>query len=296
MKRFIFKIFLFIMPLILLYIFVEYKLRNIESIYELKRNGLIAQSDSIEILIVGNSHACDGINPLYFKQSAYNLAFGSQTILYDKQLILKYIGILKNLKYVIISLDYPSLYWGFSKDRDFFYYHYYGINIRNKSYFKENFSYFFYVYSPKTSVEILMNNNKLKLVDGWTGYDSTNYSLLTEKLGKKRVESFNADIKNSRQTKEHEYICSELELLIDFLKQKEIIPILITVPCYKYYTVNLDSNILESNLQYINKLKEKYNLVYLNSLNDTSFNASDFYNNDHLNKYGAEKYSKNLKV
>ena len=99
-----------------------------------------------------------------FKDLYGNLAFGSQTILYDKQLILKYIGILKNLKYVIISLDYPSLYWGFSKDRDFFYYHYYGINIRNKSYFKENFSYFFYVYSPKTSVEILMNNNKLKLV------------------------------------------------------------------------------------------------------------------------------------
>ncbi len=295
MKKFLYKFLLFLLPLIALFVFIEFSLRNIDSIYELKRNGIITQSDSIEILIMGNSHANDGINPTCFRLNAYSLANATQSLLYDKELLLKYLPKLKNLKYVIFSIDYPSLYWGFIEERDFFYYNYFGINIRNKSYLKENLSFFFYVYSPLTSIKLLYSNTfinkKNKMINGWTGYDFTNYNTLTREYAVKRVENFNNDIKNS---KEHNYICKEFESLIIYLLDRNITPILITPPCHKYLTECLDSNIQKINSDYIQYLTQKYNLKYLNSEADTAFKSNHFVNVDHLNKIGAEKYTKML--
>lgn len=292
MKHFFYTLSFFALPLLALFAFCEFSLRHIHSSYALKRDGLIAQSNRVEILIVGNSHASDGINPACFSRPAYNLAYGSQTLVYDKELIMKYAPILGNLKYVIIGIDYPSLYWGFVKERDFFYYHYYGINVKNKPYIKEKLSFFFYVYSPRTAISILMANAKPKLVDGWEGHDGSDCAALTDELGKQRVELFNADIRTSIQSKEHAQICADLEQLIVFLKKKGVTPILVTAPCYKYLTSHFDRHILDDNLSYISQLTNKYDLVYLNSLEDPSFEASDYFNNDHLNRRGSEKYSK----
>ena len=294
MKRFVYKFLLFVLPLLLIFFFLEYSLRNIKSGYNTKRDGLLARSNDIEILIVGNSHANYGIDPKYFKRNAYNMAYVSQTILYDKQLILKYLPVLKNLKYVIISLDYFTLYAGFDETRDFFYYHYYGINLRNRSYFNQNLSYFFYVFSPAPAVKLLLNKsgdffvNGETFVNGWQGFDSTNYLSLTEKSGKLEAEHFDDVINGS---KEHSYIRSEIESLIQLLKKRNITPVFVSSPCYKYVTQYLDNKILEENLSFVNNLKEKYNLAYLNSLKDTSFRAEDFYDCDHLNKHGSAKYS-----
>lgn len=278
------------LPIVIIFIYIEYSLRSLDSGYEQKRNQLIAQRNNIEILILGDSHTADGINPLYLR-GAFNLAYGSQTILYDKQLILKYRPVLKKLRYVIINFDYMSLYWGFSKERDFFYYHYYGINMKNKSYTKENFSYFFYVYSPKTAIKLLIDKPKFSFVNGWAGYQYTDYGALTEENGKKTVSNYNYDINTSLKINEHKYICSELENLIRFLKKERIIPIIVTTPGYKYYTSNLDSKILKYNQRYIENLTLKYNLMYFNALKDSTFKENQFYNNDHLNKYGAKKFT-----
>jgi hypothetical protein len=278
----------------MIFFFLEFSLRNIKSGYTTKRDGLIAKSIDIEILIVGNSHANYGIDPKYFKLPAYNLAYVSQTILYDKQLILKYLPVLKNLKYVIISIDYTTLYCGFDETRDFFYYHYYGINLRNRSYFNQNLSYFFYVFSPTPAVKLLLNQsedffvNGDLFVNGWQGYDSTNYSFMTKKAGKQKAEHFDDQINSS---KEHKYILLEIESLMSLLKKRNITPVLVSAPCYKYVTDNLDNKRLEENLLFVNKLKEKYNLVYLNSLKDSSFKVEDYYDCDHLNKYGAAKFT-----
>jgi hypothetical protein len=294
MKRFVYKFLLFVLPLLLIFSFLEYSLRNIKSGYTTKRDGLISLGNDIEILIVGNSHAHYGIDPKYFTKSAYNMAYVSQTFLYDKKLILKYLPLLKNLKFVIISLDYFTLYAGFEETRDFFYYHYYDINLHNRSYFNQNLSYFFYVFSPAPAVKLLLNKsgdffvNGDAFENGWQGLDSTNHTSLTEKAGKIEAEHFD-DVINS--SKEHSYICSEFESLIELLKEKNITPVIVSTPCYKYVTQYLDNKILKENLSLVNKLKEKYNLVYLNSLNDTSFKADDFYDCDHLNKFGSAKFS-----
>jgi hypothetical protein len=277
-----------------LFVVVEFKLRTINSEYEKKQKGLLEKSSEIEILILGNSRSDNGLNPAFFSKPAYNLAYGSQTILYDKQLVLKYLPILKKLKYVVLSLDYHSLSSGYLQERDFFYYHYFDINVKNKDFIKEKLSYFFYVYTPKVSIKLLQENKHVKMVNGWSGYDSSISSRLTERYGKERAQSFDLAINQSRKTKEYIEVQKEYEDLIRFLNENNITPIIITAPCNKPFTKFLDEKNIQYNIEFIQKMKRKYNLVYLNSLNDSAFNVSDFYNNDHLNKKGAEKYTKKI--
>jgi len=294
MKKFLLTILYFIIPLMVLFVVVEFKLRTINSEYEKKQKGLLEKSSEIEILILGNSRSDNGLNPAFFSKPAYNLAYGSQTILYDKQLVLKYLPILKKLKYVVLSLDYHSLSSGYLQERDFFYYHYFDINVKNKDFIKEKLSYFFYVYTPKVSIKLLQENKHVKMVNGWSGYDSSISSRLTERYGKERAQSFDLAINQSRKTKEYIEVQKEYEDLIRFLNENNITPIIITAPCNKPFTKFLDEKNIQYNIEFIQKMKRKYNLVYLNSLNDSAFNVSDFYNNDHLNKKGAEKYTKKI--
>ena len=289
MKAFLNRLALFILPFLLLFLFIEYRLRTIQSSYEIKRDGLVALQDSIQILAVGNSHAGNGIDPMCFKLPAYNLAFGSQSILYDKQLVLKYIPMLKKLKYVIISIDYPSLYWGY--EREFFYYRYFGFNVNKRNFWKERISFFFNVYSPQVSLKYLFNHENAKHTHGWAGQESTDFMHLSEAAGKDRVAQLNNDIKLSKL---HDFITFELESLIVVLKQNKITPILITSPCSKYFNNNLDKKIVDANLSFIHQLQAKYNLIYFDAQHSSSFSDADFFNVDHLNKQGAIKFSKQI--
>jgi hypothetical protein len=108
-----------LLPLITCYGILEYLTRNLSSGYLSKKIEISQKAGEIELLIVGNSHASMGINPMGLKLKSYNIAYGAQSILYDKEIILQLLPQLKKLKYVILSIDYPSLYWGFIEDRDF---------------------------------------------------------------------------------------------------------------------------------------------------------------------------------
>jgi hypothetical protein len=256
--------------------------------------GLLKKSAEIEILILGNSRSDNGLNPIFFRRPAYNMAYGSQTISYDKELLIKYLPLLKKLKYVILPFDYHTLYSGYLEERDFFYFHYHGINIKNRQFVKENLSYFFYVYSTKVAIKLLQENKKADMIDGWTGNDSSIFSRLTDRYGKERAMSFDLTINQSIASNEHIKIKKEYEDLIRFLNQKNIFPILVTAPCYESFSKYLNKDIINGNNEFIQNLQKKYKLLYVDLLNDSSFNKTDFFNNDHVNKKGAMKYTRKV--
>ncbi len=295
MKLYLLKCFLFLLPLMVCYGTLEYLTRHLHSGYLAKKNDVTQNAGEIEILVVGNSHASMGIKPSAFKNNAYNIAYGAQSILYDKEIILHFLPKLKKLKYVIISIDYPSLYWGFIEDRDFFYYNYYGINLHNRNYYKQRFSFFFYVYNPNLALNLIYNNEQYKFDKGWSdGAVKTDYSAMTKEYGLKKVNSFNSDIKNSIRFGETFFIRSEIESLIKTLKDKNIEPILVTAPCYKYYTNELDPRVEKDKLNFIHHLQKKYGIHYLNAQSDTSFKEHHFFNVDHLSVDGAALFTSKI--
>lgn len=66
-------------------------------------------ADSLNTLILGNSHCMSGVNPLYLTNSAFNFANSSQDLERDYFVLTKYENMYNNLKCVILSFSYCTL-------------------------------------------------------------------------------------------------------------------------------------------------------------------------------------------
>jgi len=292
MKNFLYRIFLFCIPVIVIAIGCEIYVRNMPSQYRQKRDQLIVNADSIEVLILGSSHAADGVDPNQFTLYAHNLAFGSQSIYFDCKLLEKYLPILPRLKYVLLALDYNSLYGEHDENRDFFYNYYHGINYNDRKFYKESFLQSFFVYTLEQTFSLMFSKRQDVLVKGWMNDEGRNDKTVmsVEKNGL-RAKEFNCKIKAWEGGNS---VLNDLEELMKFLLSKDIAPVLITYPNYSLLNTMLDESVIERNRKIGNELSEKYQIPYLDYFADDSFTVSDYYNCDHLNAEGAAKLSRKI--
>lgn len=311
MNNFIKKSLYFSIPILLFVLIFDLFLRNLNTIYIEKKNGLEQNLDSTEILVLGNSHATYGINPNLLSLKAYNLACVDQSLYFDKRLTLKYLDKLQNLKTVLISVDYHSLYFSKQENgaRDIWSYYANGIKYKNIDYLKYNISPFIFGYKPKVSFSVLKGSLKewvrneeanlfffpkkgvkknSKLENGYVAYESIDESKFNEKEYFNKAKAFTRRVNQSTENTE---IIQDLSDFVKILKAKNITPILISIPCYNEFTKKLDTKIIERNNNQIKSITKKYNIEYWDYLNSDLFTKSDFYNPDHLNKKGAKKFS-----
>src|SRR5438128_2739032 len=112
MRRFIRNIFLFIViPDLLFFIGCEVLLRNIPNVYSYKNYYLDVNAKNIEVLILGGSTAYYNINPDYLKEKSFNAAYHAQSLNFDYEILRKFDAKLTNLKWIILPLSYPSLFF-----------------------------------------------------------------------------------------------------------------------------------------------------------------------------------------
>ena len=108
-KIFLKRLLIFLIPIIVFSVIIELIIRKIPNDYTFKRQNLIEQREQIKTLALGGSHTYYGLNPDLFDSTMFNLAYVSQTLLFDDLLLNKYIDTLPNLKTVIIPIAYVSL-------------------------------------------------------------------------------------------------------------------------------------------------------------------------------------------
>lgn len=108
MKRFLRHIALFVLPLLLIAVVMEFVAEAIPNSYTYKRDYMEQQGAQIQTLILGSSNAYDGLNPSVLPY-AFNLANSSQTLEDDYRLLAKYIDSMDSLQTVIVGLGYHSL-------------------------------------------------------------------------------------------------------------------------------------------------------------------------------------------
>jgi len=130
MRKVISKLLLLLLPFLVLYPVLEYKLNNIPNTYNMKREFLESQLKEIEILTTGSSHG-DAINPDYIRRKTFTLNNAAQDLYYDVQLINKYLDKMPKLKLVIFPISYFSLEYQMDRTKTWtlapFYYHFWGI-------------------------------------------------------------------------------------------------------------------------------------------------------------------------
>ncbi len=299
MKKFFINITLFLVPLIAAWLLLENRLQTIPNSYNQKIKHLEPQLDKVEVVNLGSSHALNGINPEYYSHSGFNMANITQTIYYDRVLMDIYIPKMPKLKMVIIPISYFTLHrrlQDLEEDwRMYLYYYYWGIPVPGKGIFDINKYSLLTIYTPHVTMGIIRRGFKVDMAPkytplGFAGVQKADTSLITQATGKAR-EEYHAKGLSPQNVAEG---IGNLDILIKLLKEKNIVPVLITTPVYKTFSSNANPQILAAIKQATDSMCRKYGIRYVNYFTDPRFNINDFTDNDHLNSWGAEKFSKIL--
>jgi len=285
------------------------------SLHKEKLKGLLTYKDSIQILILGNSHANYGVDPTQFDNYAYNLANLNQSIYFDKRLTMRYLDSLSNLRYVFINVDHHSLYTSSQGLWDIWSYYGNGIIYKDRMYLLEDVSPFLFGFKPKVSISLLKTsicnylqyknykilnfkvekgiNVRDSLIKGFVTFEGTNDQLFSESHYINRANYFSELISLSD---EYQEVKNDLEDFIKILLSRGIKPILFSVPQYYEYRKFIDRDNLYKYNSDISVISKKYNIEFWDYSGDSSFIKSDFYDCDHLNKTGAVKFSRILNL
>jgi len=315
MKLFLKKILFFVLPLFAIVLIMDFYLTNMNSLYKEKASGLAEHANEIEILILGNSHATYGVDPSSFSIFAFNIANVGQSIYFDKELTLQNLKKLTNLKYVLISLDYHSLYFSRQRgERNIWSYYGNGIKYPSDNYKKADISPFLFGYDPRVSFSLVKKNilNKWEFRDedyfidydvelgvsltdttvkGYISFSGTEQDVFNNEYYINRIKGFDNLINSST---EKELVLNELGELISTLQSKGVKPIFFSTPTFREYNIFLDSSIINNNLIDSENLCKKYNIEFLDYSINHDFIKDEFFNPDHLNKKGAARFSRIL--
>ncbi|HEV7475486.1 MAG TPA: D-alanyl-lipoteichoic acid biosynthesis protein DltD [Pyrinomonadaceae bacterium] len=90
------------------------------------------------------------------------------------------------------------------------------------------------------------------------------------------------------------YNVAALEHGCESLKRRNISVVFITVPVHHTYYDQINVTSYQRMQETIKQITEKYGVPYFNYLRDDRFTTEDFIDSDHLNKRGAEKFSRIL--
>jgi hypothetical protein len=296
MKKLFLRLSLFIVPVILGLIGVEFMIRRIPNDYSYKNNYLEKHAGDIQVLILGSSHTFFGINPEEMNEKAFNAAYVSQTLKYDYAILQRISAEANQLKCIVIPVDYFSLYDKLVNDVE---------KWRIKNY---NLYYGMHdTYDPVNYLEIANGKQVVNVWRIYNYYKNGQSNITCNALGwgtdylsskGKDLAVSGIDAANRHTAKDSLSIPGNIAVLNNifaFAKSKRIKVILVTAPAYQTYTEKLDPAQLNRTISLAKEMVDRNPEVsYFNLLNDASFKAGDFYDADHVNEKGALKFTRKV--
>lgn len=293
MRRLILYTLLFITPFIVSIIVIEYLLRKIPNSHMVKADEFQAKMKQTKIIILGNSHAANAINPDFLSKEAYNLAQGAQTLNIDYALLSKYQDQLDSLEYIIISMSYHSPWFKLS-DLEYFKW----MGKYNNIYFDINIEHnplkmFLFLDEPiKKDLEYIKlyywNKRPITFnyINGFMPAPPASDLKKIEKHAKDVAQGFTVEDLTLRYNENLGYLTN----IIEIAKKKHSKVIFITTPCYPTYIDNLNKEQLGSMHRLMDSIQNNEDVFYYDFLEDArSYTLEDFNNGDHLSYLGAQK-------
>ena len=286
----------FCLPILVLGCAMEFALRQIPNAYQVKSDYLEAHQNSIKTLLLGSSHILYGVNPEYLTEDALNYGHVSQTIDIDCDILHRYINNLEALETVVLRLSYTTLFeqlkHGDERWRIKDYELYTDINL--DATLKQHFEMFTvklkYNLERMYTYYILSENLEYITAQGWSENIKHELTETIEEQGAAIAERHT--INNDELYVEN---FKTLESIIQVCNEKGIRVILVSMPAYRSYVESLNHIQLERTIAVGEIMDLKYNnCIYFNYMDDKRFGRQDFLDADHLNRLGAEKFSKVL--
>ena len=295
MKRFINKITILFLPLVMSLILVESYIVYHPNSFNTKAHFLNSNLENIEFLFFGSSHTDGNVNPKYISNSSANIAHGSQDIQLDSALFFKYSKRLKKLKKVIIELDYHTLEAKHNPDfyRFLWYYKYYDINLGdykpyNKfSLYLSNTNYF-----NKYLIRQLNPFSKSSTSINKYGF-TENTSGIFKKLNfnEEKIKKISKARGGKTSNINYEFNKSKIISIINYCDKNNIEVVFLKNPQYLTYTNSYIKEKEQRRTFFLDSLISNGKIKVLDYEFDKRFNVTDFNNGDHLNTKGAKKLS-----
>ena len=266
----------------------EYAVRQIPNEYKYKNDWMDQHAEEVETLILGSSHAYDGINPDFLGKNAFNLAFPSQTLKYDHHLFFRWADRLRKLKTVIFPVSYFTFFFSdMEQIRETYYSIYMG-------YPAPSIDFEMLCYGP--FVAKIRQYKDGKFIDcqnnGWArrsifDKDTANWNkdYITASLVRKQTA-------NSWGWIDSNY--SRLSEMVSYCKMHGIRFVMVALPHTKGYNQYLDKMQLSKTMSLVLSLTQQYNLDFFDYREDGRFVDDDFIDQSHLSDVGAEKFTKIL--
>jgi hypothetical protein len=305
MKRFLKNIALFMLPLIIGIVGIEWWLGNYPATFQLKAAYVTKHAANIEILVLGSSHNQTAINPEYFTKNTANLSFGGQDINLDSKLLDRYISRLPKLKYVFFELGYHGLeiMHDGTYEKNALYLRMYGINNFGRRNNAVDYSIFL---SNPGLYSIFLNPFAEKLVVNKYGF-TTKLSPFEEGVHrfedmKYDVEKINKDHNNlfiQRHRNENPGAYRKNKVLFENMIKKcvshHITPVIVIPPVYTTYYNEMLPAKKQRRDNLIAYIRQHYpSVLVFDHEKADKFDVTDFSNEDHLNPKGAAKFTRLL--
>lgn len=288
MKRFYIAVLLFMLPIFVFMGGAEYAVRQIPNEYKYKNDWMNQHAEEVETLILGSSHAYDGINPDCLGKNAFNLAFPGQTLKFDNYLFFRWVNCYKNLRTVILPISYFSFFY---LDMDQIRETYYSLYM---AYPSSVIELEMLCYGPlKIKIEQYIEEKNISChKNGWarkslSDKDMANWGkdyITASVVRKQTVDSWDC-------IKPNYCLISEIA---SYCQKHGIKFVMVALPHTKGYNQHLDEKQLSKTLSLVSSLKQQYGLDFYDYREDSRFVDEDFFDESHLSDVGAEKFTKIL--
>lgn len=290
---------LFLLPLVVGFVALEVRLAHVPNIYTKKKKDLDARADSVQVLILGASHAFFDVNPDYLSRPAFNLASTYQSAFYDVRLTEMYLNKLTRLKLVILSADFTTFFLQLHQTkeewRDYYYYQFWHIRYPGLPLLDARKWSKVALYTPEKVLKDIGSGFQLDLTytqqsNGWAPYRTEQPYVVNDSSGRQLIARSmpNYSDKNFRD------IAGYYDELLHRLHERNIQVAFVTFPADKSYYNNLPQNIVAREDSLVQTFCQTYGCSYYNYLRDARFTTSDFADNDHIFPEAATRFSKIL--
>lgn len=297
-KRTATRLILFLLPIAAIMGYVEYRSCIMPNSYRIKKEQLATQAGEVRVLVLGSSNAYKDVDPSCFSLRGYNLANSSQTLFYDARLCRLYLDRMPALCCVVICLSGISYYFELNQSPDdwraYFYYRYFGIRAPSLD-LTDPKAYFCTALYPR---KIILTNliDPLRAIrdmndlqnNGWEKAPiPTDPEAVSDSTGRLRYLFHETLVNSANTTMTTRYLIG----LINELQQRGISVVLVTPPVSATYYKWFDPKYVRENQRLSGMLCSRFGIRYYDYFRDPRFTREDFYDNDHLNFKGAQKFS-----
>lgn len=301
MKQFILRGFYFTLLVLSFFSILEIGTRNIPNSYKAKTLFMDTHADSIEWLVLGNSHAYMGIEPDCFPTKGFNLANVSQRLKCDAFLVDKYLPQMPHLNVIILPINYGTVLFtppfadsdDWSLEINYTLY----MNYPSSAVSKCSFETANYQGAFKKCLQYYLQRKDL--VQMTSSGRSTSYSLAEKKAaentgwdsdtGAERVLGHTWNGADSSILTENKYFLKQIATLTS---ERDIKLVLISMPVRDSYAKGVDKKQMLTKLSIIDSLVCQYsNVSYIDMFTADGFCDDDFFDGDHLTELGAEKFT-----